>query len=318
MELTDKQKRFADEYLVDYNATQAAMDRVSTPKALISKNQVRKFILFALLITSCVASWGQLKPTPVDSIPSFSYMLFRMEKITNSETNESFVGVAPTGTCFFIKWDTSLFLVTAKHVLTPCCAPCITGKDSLAPSFLYTRVSTGKNAYAFLEIDLRMITDSVQCLGYTKEPDVFVLPIKVDGYFSVNSIEGYLMPNIRSSMIQDTVYGAGFPAIDDTGTPTVVGRKASLFKAHIEFPFDSHIAIGDSIDPFVYYTRIDSGVTSPGGSGSPVFMKERNTDLLWFGGVVVRGNRSEGRVVILKPDEVLIQLNERLKQARKR
>jgi hypothetical protein len=274
---------------------------------------MRNLIFLCALALGAQSKSQRVSPTPTDSIPYFAYMVMRFGEIKDSATGKTGIGVAQYGTCFFIKWNTALYLVSAKHVLTPCHNLYNDNREPSFPDALYVRIKERDRSYRMYKINTKAIADTVPCLGYMNEPDVFIIRVKDLEDEQINSIERYLMPNIADSIIERYVYGTGYPGIQYVGNQTPVNTPARVFKAKIEFPIHAVISFGDTVDPYVISSIVDSGIVLSGSSGSPVFMKSKGTGNLLFGGILSRSIEG-GRTYFIKPDEVLLKLNERLKE----
>jgi hypothetical protein len=273
---------------------------------------MRIIVPFLLFITT--QTNAQKSAHAVDSLKSFSYFIFGTNGgyfNRSSGTIAHFVN----GTCFFAKVDNRLFLISAKHVLTPF-NPIDSTFDPFYPDTLYVKVKSAvSNQDTLWNIYIKPLVISAKMDLYFRKPDVFIVELKDDKHFKVNSLELYLEPNIFDSTIQKTAYIFGYPSISSPTFEDLMALPPSLAKMELTTKFETVLDIGHgNYDMLNFRGKIVDGVFLGGFSGSPIFIKETKGEYWLFGGLVSAYNPNNNTGIFVKPNEVLRELGSFFKQ----
>ncbi|HLX93402.1 MAG TPA: hypothetical protein VKR32_17075 [Puia sp.] len=194
------------------------------------------------------------------------------------------------GTCFFIRKNGELFLITAKHVLTGC--------DSLEkvknfPSSLMIWVSPN-SSFRIAQFDVSIIRDTASCLPIPLSPDEIVIRIKDSSAKDVYSIEKFLSAPFKK--VRNSLF-IGYPA----ATSTLAGRikrvePSTIGLVNKEYYFsqgytDSTRKNLDIINHRIYSDSIDFEQNFHGYSGSPLFVQDLKTKKWRIAGVLAGTGR---------------------------
>lgn len=254
-----------------------------------------KFNLFfiGLFISYCEIQ-GQFDIPIGDSLAKYSYTVEALKKMN------SLIRVSG-GTAFFIKKDTNLFLVTAKHVFFDC--------DSFT-NFKYKRKDS---IFIFLgnpliRLPIPVPIDNNSCsLNGISDTDLYILPVH-------NKLLEYITP-INVSILKtidlfgnSEIFGQGF-IVDSTFIPEKqhhIHLEKKDFKIYLHSSF-----IGDYIDSINYLIESsDKEVLQnklAGFSGSPVFILSGDPPNWVLLGVLCGGsnNGEIAKFFILKSEYIL-------------
>lgn len=244
-----------------------------------------KHLSFILLLTSSTSSFAQINN--YDSLKKYSYSLLGFTITHNGEA----VGMKPGGgTCFFIRDNGKLFLVTAKHVLSGCLENAIKITDYPNQMNICFADSNGY-IEEMIPFDISRIKDSIQCLPSLDDTDVIVVPMNIKTNREIYSVEKFIFPPFREI---DNVDIFGFPGNKNINFLGFASVRAKVFHWHL---FKNHTTVftettfndskrTDSVYYWIQTTDIDVMDSSLHGfSGSPVFIKDLNSDRWRVGGV---------------------------------
>lgn len=212
------------------------------------------------------------------------------------------------GTCFFLKNQSKLFLVTAKHVLYTC--------DSISK----TERSKFEIATVFLPVNVEFIQFRIpaqndSCIVFYKDPDLIIFQIESKWSDKVNTIDSFILPPFKK-VGKITIYGQGM-----RGDSSYLGfdkqhnieLKAKTFKYFTNCPVpDSNYL--DTVHHFVETKKLEVGNWMKGFSGSPVFLQDAKSKSWRFCGVFVQAlyrisDKLPGGLVLVTPRYVLESVN---------
>lgn len=193
------------------------------------------------------------------------------------------------GSCFFIRAGDSLFLVTAKHVLSGCSN---SNADENFPTSMLLAVSQ-ESVYPLLLVNIAPYRATKPCLPGWEEPDCVIVPISSPYAKNLRSVEHMLLPPFRK-VIRTSIIG--FPGIQNISEDTLKALRPTVldFRQN-EFQFVR--AMGDTIrrleDTINYCmeTNIEGGSTLGGFSGSPFYVLDELSRRWRVAGILV-GSRS--------------------------
>lgn len=252
--------------------------------------QLRLLLLLAFVFQKSYSS----AQAETDSLTKYSYLLFGF---LHKQPEGAFVKFYPwQGTGFFVKKNDRLFLVSAKHVLTPCSYQKKRWDYYNYPDTFYIRIPVKKGSdsgWIPYQLITGRVKDTVTCFSYTYEdPDVFVIELSNMDSYKINYIdlEDY---HLKVSDIAEVEFNGFFldiPAgklnFDNFTSQQSVRRKAVLFSDP-----DRPIIMTDSEeikhDDVYDFELLREDTASLGGcSGSPVFFKQKNSGKWILGGLI--------------------------------
>jgi len=229
-----------------------------------------KLIFFSLVMTiSIVDLFSQM---PADSLGKYSYPAIAMNS-----------NIAFTGTCFFIKKNSMLYLISAKHVFFNC--------DSLGKlnQSYPNQILIGhlKNIAQSFTVDTKLERGVTKCDGL----DIYIKRINSSFSQYYNSVEGFIFPPIASPKTIEVfgysseVFRKDFVALPDS----------SLHSTIPEETFDFQISRDslDKRDTSLMQIWCPRSVTvTHGFSGAPVFLQDKPTGKWRVIGVLQGGSPS--------------------------
>lgn len=230
----------------------------------------------------------------IDSLRRYSYPLMGL-------VGES----VATATCFFIRANQKLYLVTAEHVFTS--EDEIEKVQLLSPDTLYLRVMTKQSKeYDFIPIDVTTFKKNINKKHFYEEPDLLFYEIKLDDKYEINSLEGYMIENNLIGTYDAIFYGFPFnnQQINDRNDYMTRYRKRPSIKTlgFTGLNINGNIKWDIGFDSINYPINVPIDFRVVGCSGSPVFLRKDNKII--FGGVVIQGRVSRSWALAVRPKYV--------------
>jgi hypothetical protein len=218
-----------------------------------------------------------------------------------------------SGTGFFIRAKGKLFLVSAKHVLTPWNCDSVRAIYPF-PDTARIRLYTKDGDWNYVLVDLKKIKDTITGSNCIDDPDIFVMPFPDIPGFAINSIEAFIKPfeNIPDSA---TIVYCGFPHehITPESFRRVINSKPSMSTGFTLYPFANPYLHNNRIDTInVFMQRFDT-LSVPGYSGSPVFLKNARGEWI-FCGVTSHGSSTYPFTVFVRSKFVMEKIEALLSQ----
>lgn len=174
------------------------------------------------------------------------------------------------GSCFFIRKDSRLFLITAAHVINGCDD---SGKirSNYPSKFSVLEISEKGYPTTLASINVIHLQQTLKCPAY---PDIAVIEVsstdsKLD---KINSVESFIKPPFKQT---GNLYMAGFPSIKNPTNDLehlVRVKKSLVIENKREIFYGDSIAIGFPQDSVFADTMLN------GFSGSPIFVQEKNSN----------------------------------------
>jgi hypothetical protein len=233
-----------------------------------------KILIIILLLSTSIITYSQ----PADSLRKYSYTIFGCNLKTMP------FPFTASGTAFFIKRNNSIFLITAKHLLTGCEKGV---KTKEMPDFMSVYLPEKDT---LLNIDIRLIKDTVTCFEKV-EDGLDVIVIKLDNFWKSyisNTVEKFINPlfkKVKSIEIFgfpfDKNHGFRMPGYDGPVHITIPEKEYEVIQA-----FDST----GKVDTLNYRVFADSAISDSikkGFSGSPVFIQDTDSKKWRVMGVLV-------------------------------
>lgn len=188
------------------------------------------------------------------------------------------------GTCFFIRHNQKLYLITAKHVIMPC-------KQGERRPLITNITIEDNNGYPtkMIPVNVAPYFDTSHCT-----PDI--IAINIPDNFNANSVEQFLFSNFKQV---DEVHIYGYPGIEYKryGDSTFVYSKANhltITNANNKFFRSYTDSINEIKDTLIFGIETPNKMIEPytdkklgGFSGSPVFIKDANSTKWRVGGAFV-------------------------------
>lgn len=236
-------------------------------------------LIFLNFIIGCSSAQKNTpKEITVDSLKKYSYTIFGY----NLKTTPILFGAS--GTAFFINRNNSIFLITAKHVLTGC-EKGVKAKEM--PDFMNVYLPERDTV---LTIDNRIIKDTATC--YEKiEDGLDVIVVKIDNFWKPyikNTVEDFITPRFRKiksieifGYLSDKSDGFRIPGFDGPNHLSIPENEYEIVQAT-----DSDGKV-DSINYRIFADSTISDSIKRGFSGSPVFIQDANSKKWRVMGVLV-------------------------------
>jgi hypothetical protein len=246
-------------------------------------------LLAVLYIASFIPMTILAQTHPMDSLKKYSYYVFGNQPTPDGKSMQTV-----EGGCFFVKADSGIFLVSAKHLFTSW-STADAEKPVLYPDTLFVRLTAADgNGFVDFPIDIRKIKAQVQGSFYYNEADIFVLPFPDTGRFTINAISlAEIEPVSADTKTSSIVYG--FPK---TNPYHLEGRVFSSPGENITYRDNKrNVDVNDKIN----YLIECEGVVQGGYSGAPVFLKKDGSETWYFGGIVSQGVPGDNYFFVVKP-----------------
>jgi hypothetical protein len=250
---------------------------------------MRSFILFVLSFFS-FASYCQL---PGDSLSKYSYGIM---SFNNQGAKGQF------GTCFFIKKNSLLFLVTAKHVLYKC-----DSSSNKVYSPYNLAIVQIPHPLDIMQITIPPRTDS--CLSIEKDTDLLVISVDPSWSNRINSVEEFMEPKFNRVWDAE-IFGQGWHS--DSIRLTFDNQHHIYLPAN-SFKIEQAVRYGnsdfiDSVDYTFTMKEIYKNKSINGFSGSPVFLQDKNSKKWRIAGVLVgvanASNGNKKRLFVVKQEYI--------------
>ena len=226
-----------------------------------------KITLATFIILSSLISEAQI---PADSLEKYSYPIIGVN---------SYVFV---GTCFFIKNDNKLFLITAKHIILGCDS----ANKKIEPypnNFIIGCAAKPENS---INIDVKAYQKSHECDGL----DIYVYPVDDKYYNLYNSVEKFLIPSLDK---WKTIEVFAYPksTYNTKSEDLIIPDKAEHENIPEQsFDFEPDRDKDDKIDTLHGKITIPSKVNIRHGySGAPLFLQDKISGTWRLFGVMVAG-----------------------------
>jgi hypothetical protein len=230
-----------------------------------------KYLLLLLLLFLCKCSKSQ-NPN-YDSLRKYSYA------IVGSAVNKDSIRGYYAGTCFFIKKNNRLFLVTAEHVLSSC--HMVDNKNDY-PKYMNITIENSKGEIIeSLPINISTIKDTAHCPDPLNHPDIIALEVKKND--KLYSVEKFLTSSFKN---WDNIEMFGFPntCLNVSNPNNIIITKASnvYIKRQNTTIYNTaptnDIGVYDSTYFFIVNKDLVVDSLMHGFSGAPIFIKESHSN----------------------------------------
>ena len=252
-----------------------------------------RIYLLIIFIIGSFKSFCQESPLPGDSLSKYSYSLLGFSNSPNADF----------GTCFFIKQNDNLFLVTAKHTLYNCDTR--TKKEYSAFKYGIVFIPDPFNAIQF---SVPQTIDT--CFGIARDTDLLVLKVDKTLFKDVNTVEKFILPPFKKlgdieicgqGMRTDSSF-VGFDKQHHIYLPR------NTFKVFTSMPILNNQYI-DSIHYIIDMEKLRIDKWLKGFSGSPAFLQDDETKKWRLCGVLVQGlipdsKDRNGAILVVKPEYI--------------
>jgi len=238
-------------------------------------------------------SFCQESPLPGDSLRKYSYSLLGFSNSPNADF----------GTCFFVKQNDNLFLVTAKHTLYNC--------DTVAkkeyPAFKYGVVFI-PDPFNTIQFSVPQTIDT--CFGIERDTDLLVLKVDKRLFKDVNTVEKFILPPFKK-LGDLEIFGQGMQ-IDSSyvgfDKQHHIYLPRNTFKVFTSMPIFNNQYI-DSIHYIIDIEKLRIDNWLKGFSGSPAFLQDDETKKWRLCGVLVQGlipasKERNGAILVVKPEYI--------------
>lgn len=255
--------------------------------------------LTAFCILLAITSYGQ--PSE-DSLSKYSYTIIGVNK--SSDIN--------SGTCFFIKNNRGLFLITAAHNFYRCDSSI----NKMIRKTLLGIIEVPGSPSKILQVGVPEIFDT--CLQYEKDTDLVVIKIGYLWAKYVNTVEKLIAP-LPENMGDIVVFGQGIE--NKSSIKFMPNHKIIIPKGYYTMNhnapnfFDRNYT--DWVHYFIQSDSLNLGSWAKGFSGSPVFVQDKNKNKWFFCGIFIGGYSNHpdfvGGMIITKPDIINLRIDDTLK-----
>ncbi|MCK9404717.1 MAG: hypothetical protein M0Q26_15090 [Chitinophagaceae bacterium] len=252
-----------------------------------------------ILVLLFLASCGQKNNISGDSLGRYSYQVFTIELKK---------AVMDFGTCFFIKRNDGLYLITARHIFIHCDS--ITNKQKYP--YDIAQVYIPNSPQQMVPIPLNKPSDTCSCLSEEKDADLTVIKMDNSLIPYVNSVEDFIAPPFKK-LGDAEIYGQGLKADSQAiyfTDPHRIHIPSNTFEI-IQRVGNIETKIIDSINYHFLSKTIKIGRWLKGFSGAPVFLQEYKTNKWRLAGVFVaaqifvQGKKESNDLIALMPDNII-------------
>ena len=261
-----------------------------------------KFILsLTILILICSKIHSQ------DSVDNFKKYTYDIEGYNYD--GGSFP-IYAQGSGFFIRYNSKILFVTAKHVLGGYDDSCRRVKN--APYIMNIALHNEKGAINFqsIQINTEKFQDTVNCFGFRESPDLAFFTIENPENKTIYSIEHFLPFDIPKNF--DSLQIIGFPTVEErdsvTGKHLLKPASLLLITRYSLFQNSRYHAMDgiktDSINYVVETKDIVINRKLKGYSGSPVFIKDKTLNRYFFSGIFIAAEEVHPYIFIINPKTI--------------
>lgn len=269
-----------------------------------------------LILLICLFHLIRVQGQPIvyhDSLSQYSYLLFG-STLLNAD-HKSTIPTGKQGTGFFVKIDSSVYFVTAKHTITNYLKNDDLKKDFPDSLNVYSHYS---DPFNYITIPAGWVSDSIRSNEGLKDPDMFA-------YDVTNSMKILKPDAIEISLLENDfapgkanfnkIWILGFPQIKNK----IIGEVIQItppyrFESksfHVSENFPNQIGNDRGIDYLNYEVLIKDAIINSGFagfSGSPVFIQNGDSLKWQFMGIIVATNQIRNSIYVVKKDVVIRQI----------
>ena len=259
---------------------------------------MKYFVLLVCLTIPFLKSYSQNIIITADSLSKYAYTMLGLTGTPSTKF----------GTCFFVRSNDDLFLVTAKHILYKC--------DSLSkktiPVFKSIVVSVSLNPAIQINFTAPQRNDT--CLAIGRDTDLVVIKIKSQWNSIINSVEKFMIPPFKE-LGDIEIFGQGLRIVSNSAyfeNPHHIHLTRNEFTIYHDTP-GSDLSYLDTVHYFIQTSKV--GNATRGFSGSPVFLQD-NISKNWRICGVLNGVISSlfqfwiGGFVAVKPEYIMKYIKE--------
>ena len=245
--------------------------------------------IFLLFMAGFIPMMTLAQTVTMDTLKKYSYYVFGKQPTADGKSMQTV-----EGSCFFVRTEAKVFLVSSKHLMTGW-STSDAEKTALYPDTLFVRFAVpGGNGIIDYPIDIREMKVNVTGSFYYNDPDIFVVEFPDADSIRMNTIRGIDLQNLPADTgASSLVYG--FPK---TNPFYLEGRLFSSPRENIAYR--DHKRSTDVSDKINYLIKC-KGAVQGGYSGAPVFLKNDGTDNWYFAGIVSQGVPDENYFFVVKP-----------------
>ena len=257
-------------------------------------------LISSIHVTSGQESVDSLKKYGYDSLRKYSYLI-------SGIVNDHSVNI---GTGFFIKSDTSVYLISASHVLSGWNAIKEEWQKDYPDSFYIklTDRTTGDDILCL--INVKAYKKKLVPFSIWNKPDIFVYKVKNPSSYIINSIESLIVDTVGSCLNDiNRVFGYGFASYTHFPdfrsllhlTPTLI--DASTVMRYDSLPNIRENNLPDSMHFIITPVSPWKNNFGRGASGAPVFIYSEKLGRFIFGGVVIAVNNKGMFDIVIRSEK---------------
>ena len=249
----------------------------------------QQLILMLFIVVTALNSYCQ----HMEYLGKYSYYIYGWTK--ESRINNGIKQYRQVlGTCFFIRNKKTTYISGAAHIFTGLSH---SGEetDSYYPDTLYIRLyNDGEKKFKDFPFGIAKIKKSSDTNFFKTHADIFIYPIQIPGNYTINSIEKFIKHKAEYKEVTEAIM-YGYP----DSTPGL------LQKCVMDPKSDTLVRFEENPGELDLQYKIKSGDFGAGNSGSPLFFKTKNSEII-FGGICI-GGYPEGFSVFV-PHSFVIKL----------
>ena len=264
------------------------------------------FISILIIFSDCVAQ------DDFCNLSKYSYLVVGFYDIKIVDDYQSFK--ATQGTCFFVRKNNKLFLISAKHLLTSW-NPETSTKNMLYPDKLNLRLFDTNDKVQFYVLDIKDINKAIEGAYTYNDPDVFIIEFEDDPKYKINSIEKFIDDEISITQ-ESNIRLYGYPTTFDFFGEEQMKALPSLEPTLVEGkPLSKDSPYRDirirQLENLNYAIQRTDTLPRAGCSGAPVFVETKKG---WgFGGIFINSSPEVPISLILRNEFILPKIDEKFK-----
>jgi hypothetical protein len=218
------------------------------------------------------------------------------------------------GTVFFIRKNSELFLITAKHILSGCNND--SSKINNYPSAMFIDLSKDSSGSRLLKLNSSIISDTCKCLSSKTYPDVIAVRITDTLAWNVFSVEDLICSpykRVKNSLIIGYPGYKNGPVGQTTHTdPSSIMLSEGNYSISVGYVDTTRKSI-DPIHYWIYPKSIHTGDSLGGFSGSPFYVQNQKSKKWRIAGIFVSSGTDSEKLPVMyavKIDYAIDEINQ--------
>lgn len=255
---------------------------------------INKLTLSLLIFSISVCSHYRVKNNRNHELEKYSYMMVGI--IVNEDG--AITKIEPLGTCFFLRQDTKLYLLTARHNITGISSFDLTKTPKQFDYIGFRYVNTTTKQISISKLDIRHLKSQLKTDLFYISPDAIALEMNdpiVEPF--IYSLESYIVVNNKGNKPPKNIFSLGYPYIDSAQ------YREDMSPIYYKGTIVEEVATNHSYpkNDLVYFISTPKSIQ--GMSGAPVFyihISETGKSDLELAGVIFGKNEQLNYAYIAK------------------